>query len=170
MQKERRVSLRGLVTLGVLGALAVGLLSAPVVAKKGGVTFNKLRRNVNIIYGSELGPGSVPDTSTKIAQLDLPKGNYGIVAKVHLSTTSVAGATVECVLANGTAILDHGAVQFPHEFQDVLALNTALTLGGAGGSVELRCSEGDAAVTTTWQHVSISAFKLPKLTSIDLTP
>jgi hypothetical protein len=29
---------------------------------------------VNIIYGSELGPGSVPDMSTKIAQLDLPEG------------------------------------------------------------------------------------------------
>jgi hypothetical protein len=56
------------------------------------------------------------------------------------------------------------------EFQAVLNLNTALTLGGAGGTVELRCSDGDAAVTTTWQHVSISAFKLPKLTSIDLTP
>lgn len=170
MEKAGRASVRGLVTLGVLGALSVGLLSAPVVAKKGGVTVNKLRRNVNIIHGSELGPGSVPDTSARIAQLDVPKGNYGIVAKVHLSTTSATGATVECVLANGTAILDHGAVQFSHEFQDVLTLNTALTLGGAGGTAEFRCSDGSATVTTTWQHVSISAFKLPKLTSIDLTP
>jgi hypothetical protein len=170
MNRTRRPWLRGAASLAVLGALVGVVLASPVGAKKGGLSFNKLRRNVNVIFGSEAGPGPVADTLTKIAQLDLPKGNYGIVAKVHLSTDSATGATVECVLANGTTILDHGAVELPHPFQDVMTLTTGTTLTGGGATVELRCSDGNPAVATNWQHVSINAFKLPKLTSIDLTP
>jgi hypothetical protein len=170
MNRTRMPWLRGAASLAVLGALVGAVLASPVGAKKPGLSFNKLRRNVNVIYGSEAGPAPVADALTKIAQLDLPKGNYGIVAKVHLSTESAGGATIECALANGTTILDHGAVELPHAFQDVMTLTTATTLTGAGGTVELRCSDGDAAVATTWQGVSINAFKLPKLTTIDLTP
>ena len=61
-------------------------------------------------------------------------------------------------------------MELPHAFQDVVTLTTATTLTGAGGTVELRYSDGDAAVATTWQGVSINVFKLPKLTTIALTP
>jgi hypothetical protein len=170
METRRLRSVRGILTLGVLAALAAGLLLSPVAAKKGSKGLNKLRRNLNVIHGTEAGPGTVADTSTTIGQLTLPKGNYGIVAKVHLSTESTTGATIECVLANGTTVLDHGAVELPHPFQDVMALNTAAVLAGGGGTVELRCSDGSAAVATTWVHQSMTAFKMPKLTSIDLKP
>jgi hypothetical protein len=166
MSRDRTYWLRGAVSLAVLAALVGAVLAAPVAAKKGGITFNKLRRNVNVISGSEATGGAVPDALTKIGQLDLPKGNYGIVAKVHV--TSAAGATIECALANGTTILDHGAVQDDDPFQEVIALTTGTILPGAGGTIEFRCS--DAGAAANWIHLSITAFKLPKLTTIDLTP
>jgi hypothetical protein len=50
MENRRLRSLRGILTLGVLAALAAGLLSP--VAAKSNKALNKLRRNLNVIHGT----------------------------------------------------------------------------------------------------------------------
>lgn len=159
---QNRTWLRGAVTLGVMGALAAGLLLSPAgaaapltkakakkIAKK---EANKVVDAENAIISQSFADGNVPgtpgftyDNTTIMGTLTVPAGNWYFHADFQVSRSS-SGIIVGCRMNAGGTTDHSGAWVGSSQTTTSVSLQRTASYP-SGGTVDVRCDDGTAATT-----------------------
>jgi len=172
----------GAVKIAFVAALVAALVGATTVVAKGGskmpITkkqYNKTESAQNaaianssgIFSSSKHAVSNIPATTTTIASLRVPAGNYAVNAKFnYVDTTN--NPTYTCMLTAGG----------DSDQNDLLVGSSAVGAGrnasfqvvhgfGAPGTIRLDCSKGGSASTTdTIKFIKITAIREPSLSNV----
>jgi hypothetical protein len=154
----RKTWIRGVLTLGLLGAVAAAMVvspvgaAAPVTKAKVKKIANKVVDAENAIVSRSFAGGDVPGTmgftygpSTVIGSLNVPAGNWVFHADFEIARVST-GIIVGCrMLAGGTT---DAATTWVGGSQTQTSVSLQRTAAyPSGGTVEVRCDDGTAPTT-----------------------
>jgi hypothetical protein len=171
MDGTRRLWLRGAITLGVIGALAAGLMMSPVTAASPFLKKKAYKKSEGIFASFKDGPTDIPSVGASptaadhqtIASLSVPKGKYAVNAKLYVEA-SADSSEVSCRLVAGadfdeTRIVSNDDAQFT-----AMALQVVHVFGAAG-TIELKCADAAVAPNTDDQarFIKITAVRARSL-------
>jgi hypothetical protein len=160
----------------VATGVAVGaLLISPVGADSGTPDHEwtehylpKLKRVSGIYAISKNGPADVPGgepiiNGNIIASRSLPPGKFAITATVLFSSEQSSNDAVTCLLEfPGDAVF--GIVTLRPGAAESLTIGAVGSVGPAGGTLRLRCSDFDGGATNTeYSDLRVNAIEAPKL-------